>query len=72
MRAPGASCFSDLDCAPSKVIADKIKLLNSEEDVLTALLNTYEIKFWQEELVCSQATPKNDPTYSSFKNRCCR
>lgn len=72
MRAPGASCFSDLDCAPSKVIADKIKLLNSDDDTITAFLNKYEINFWKEELVCSQATTKNDPSYSPFKNRCCR
>lgn len=72
MRAPGASCFTDLDCAPSKTIADKIKMLNSEDSVVTNILNKYEIKFWQEELVCSQATAKTDATYSSFNNRCCR
>jgi hypothetical protein len=72
MRAPGASCFSDLDCAPSKIISDRIKMLNSEDSVVTNILNKYEVKFWQEDLVCAQATGKNETTYSSFNNHCCR
>lgn len=72
MRAPGASCFSDLDCAPSKVIADKMKTISAEDTTVTAILNKYEVKFWQEELVCSQATAKSDAAYSAFNNRCCR
>jgi hypothetical protein len=72
MRAPGASCFADVECAPSKAIADKIKMISAEDATLTAILNKHEIRFWQEELVCSQATPKNDSTYSPINNRCCR
>lgn len=72
MRAPGASCFSDLDCAPSKTITDKTKMLSADDTSVTAILNKYEVKFWQEELVCSQATSKSDPSYSAFNNRCCR
>ena len=72
LRAPGASCFTDLDCAPSKEIANKIKMLSAEDTSVTAILNKYEIKFWQEELVCSQATAKSDASYSAFNNRCCR
>jgi hypothetical protein len=72
MRAPGASCFSDMDCAPSKPLADKIKMLSPDDLTITAILNKYEIKFWQEELVCSQATAKSDAAYSSINNRCCR
>jgi hypothetical protein len=72
MRAPGASCFSDLDCAPSKAISDKIKMLNSEDTAVTFTLNKYEVKFWQEELVCAQDKGKNETTYSAFNNRCCR
>ncbi|MDO9182238.1 MAG: hypothetical protein Q7U04_07505 [Bacteriovorax sp.] len=72
MRAPGASCFSDIDCAPSKVIADKIKMLSADDSVVTAILNKYEVKFWQEELVCSQAVGKDKTEYSAFNNRCCR
>lgn len=72
MRAPGASCFSDLDCAPSKVIADRVKMISADDTAVTDILNKYEIKFWQEELVCSQSIPKSEPTYSAFNNRCCR
>ena len=72
MRAPGASCFSDQDCAPSKFIADKIKTLNTDDTDVTAILNKYEVKFWQEELVCSQEVSKSLSTYSSTNNRCCR
>lgn len=72
LRAPGASCFTDLDCAPSKQIADKIKMISADDSAVTADLNKYEVKFWQEELVCSQATAKSDPSYSPFNNRCCR
>jgi hypothetical protein len=72
LRAPGASCFSDMDCGPSKVIADKIKLLSSDDATLFGVLNKYEIKFWQEELVCSQSTAKTDALYDPKNNRCCR
>jgi hypothetical protein len=72
LRAPGASCFSDMDCGPSKLIADKAKLLSSDDSDLTAILNKYEIKFWQEELICSQATSKTDALYDPRNNRCCR
>lgn len=72
MRAPGASCFSDLDCAPSKIISDRMKMLNAEDTVVTAILNKYEVKFWQEDLVCAQPTSKSDASFSAFNNRCCR
>lgn len=72
MRAPGASCFTDLDCAPSNVIATKMKMLSSDDTSVTNIINKYELKFWQEELICSQATAKSDSSYSSFNNRCCR
>ena len=81
MRAPAASCFTDNDCAPSKALSDKIKILSTSDTsivgsttapVLPTILNFFELKFWQEELVCSQATAKNDPNYSAFNNRCCR
>ncbi len=72
MRAPGASCFSDLDCAPSITLANRIKMITAGDTSLVNILNSYEIKFWQEELICSQVTPKSDPTYTSANNRCCR
>ena len=72
LRAPGASCFSDMECAPSKTIADRIKAISSDDTDVQSILNKYEVKFWQEELVCSQATAKTDPTYDPKNNRCCR
>ena len=72
MRAPAASCFSDNDCAPSKPVTDIMKLISSLDTTVTSIINSYEVKFWQEDLVCSQATSKSDPSYSPFNNRCCR
>lgn len=72
MKAPGAACFSDFECAPSKPIADKVKLLNAQESSLATFLNPYEIKFWQENLVCSQATATTDTTFDPKNNKCCR
>lgn len=71
LRAPGASCFSDQECAPSKAIADKIKLLPADSTVLS-FLNPYELKFWQEELICSQKETNTSTLYDPKNNRCCR
>lgn len=68
LRAPGASCFQDLECAPNKAITDKTKLLVATDTTMHAA----ELKFWQEELVCSQAMAKTDLTYDPAENRCCR
>jgi hypothetical protein len=73
LRAPGASCFSDLECAPSSVISSKVMATN-----LSAYLNSAEIKFWEEELVCGNPdfkyiTPGTlNPTFDLKKNLCCR
>ena len=72
MRAPAASCFTDLDCSPSKVISDKLKSISAEDSVVTAILNKYEVKFWQEELICSQPIAKTSSTYDPKNNYCCR
>lgn len=72
MRAPAASCFTDMDCAPSKVISDKLKSISAEDTTVTAILNKYEVKFWQEELICSQAIAKTSTSYDPKNNRCCR
>lgn len=72
LRAPGASCFTDMDCAPSKTISDKIKSLSSTDTIVQDVLNPYEVLFWQEELICSQATKKDDALYDPKNNRCCR
>ncbi len=72
MRAPGASCYTDMDCAPSKTVADKIKALSVFDTTVLAQLNSYEVKFWQEALVCGQSLTKEDPLYDPKNNRCCR
>jgi hypothetical protein len=72
MRAPGATCFQDLECAPSKTIADKVKLLSTTDAALLTLISAAEIKFWQEDLVCSQSTAKTDPAFDPINNKCCR
>lgn len=72
LRAPGSTCFTDLDCAPSKPLADKIKSLNASDASVTAILNPYEVKFWQEDLVCSQNISKTSNLYDPKNNRCCR
>lgn len=72
LRAPGSTCFSDLDCAPSKTISDKIKTLSAADTTVTSILNAYEVKFWQEELVCSQVYPKTNSLFDPKNNRCCR
>lgn len=72
MRAPGAACFSDLDCAPSKVITDKLTSIISSDPLLSGVLNKYEINFWKEDLVCSQKYPASNTNYDPRNNRCCR
>jgi len=72
LRAPGSACFSNLDCAPNPFIANKVGNINTDDTSVTSILNAYEIKFWQEELVCSQQTPSTDPDFNLGENRCCR
>lgn len=72
MRAPGSICHTDLDCAPNKFIADRVRNIDSTNTLNQATLNKYEIEFWQQELVCSQAKEKTEEDYSLSDNRCCR
>jgi len=72
LRAPGASCFSDMECAPSSLIASKAKSAN-----LSSVLNLAEAKYWEEELVCGNPDFKkingiNNPEFDIKKNTCCR
>lgn len=73
LRAPGASCFSDMECAPSPFIAAKAKSAN-----LSTLLNPAEAKYWEEELVCGNPDFKildggyKNPDFNIKKNSCCR
>lgn len=75
LRAPGSSCFSDMECAPSEFIATKAK---SAASALSDLLSVPEAKFWQEELVCGNpdfkfvAPGSLNPNFDLKKNRCCR
>ncbi len=71
-KAPGASCYSDLDCSPSKPITDKIKLLSASDTSVTSIINAYELKYWQEPLICSQSAEKTAATFDPRENRCCR
>lgn len=73
LRAPGAACFSDMECAPSSFISNKVKLAN-----LSSLLNSAEINFWKEDLVCGNPDFKRlsggvlNPQFDNKKNKCCR
>jgi hypothetical protein len=73
LRAPGASCFSDMECAPSAFVGSKARAAD-----LSALLNPAEVKFWQEDLVCGNpdfkyvASGVLNSTFDVKKNLCCR
>lgn len=72
MRAPGSVCHTDLDCAPNKFIADRVRNIDSSNALNQQTLNKYEIEFWQQELVCSQEKSKTDEDFNMNDNRCCR
>jgi hypothetical protein len=73
LRAAGASCFSDLECASSDVISEMV----SASD-LTGYLSEAEINFWKEDLICGNPEFKyNSPgvvnsAYDIKNNKCCR
>ena len=74
LRAPGASCFSDMDCGPSEFIASKVRTAT-----LTGILNTAEEKYWEEEMICGNPDFKytspgnlNTTVFDIKKNFCCR
>lgn len=74
LRAPGAGCSNDFECAPSTHIATKFSTL-SISDFLSTAMNAAELKFWQEGLVCAQEKDPlstNPETYDMKNNRCCR
>ncbi len=75
LRATGAACFSDYECAPNKNIAQAASAIDSADYTYYAsVLNRYEILYWQEELICGQGTTPDikNLTYSLSNNRCCR
>jgi hypothetical protein len=73
LRAPGASCFTDLDCSANEWVTTKVKTITDFDT-----LNEPEQKFWQEELVCANtqlryqesSTYINDQ-YDLRTHRCC-
>ncbi len=69
LRAPGSTCFTDLDCSASKFITDNTKGVDIE-DLLVAT-SKYELSFWQTELVCAQPARVGDSDYDIRNNRCC-
>tara|TARA_Y100000768_G_scaffold388960_1_gene389319 strand:+ start:3623 stop:8632 length:5010 start_codon:yes stop_codon:yes gene_type:complete len=76
LRAPGAKCFSDFECAPNSFISSKVKSVSS----FNGEISEAEENFWEEELVCanSQERYQNNsailfnPFYETFEHRCCR
>lgn len=72
LRSPGSVCFTDLDCAPSKVISEKFANIDANDISNWTTLNKYEIQFWQQPLVCSQEVEATNSTFDLKNNRCCR
>ncbi len=72
LRAPGATCFSALDCAPNAFISGQIASISNDDSTVDDILNRYEVNFWKEELICSQDKTPDDEDFSLSDNRCCR
>lgn len=75
LRAPGASCFSDFECAPNNFISQKVNSLTT----INGEVNEAEFKFWKEELTCGGPQDRyivngqfKNPEYDLTQNRCCR
>ncbi|OUR97821.1 hypothetical protein A9Q84_06375 [Halobacteriovorax marinus] len=69
LRAPGATCHTNFECAANKFITDKTKSVSNGPSI--GMLNA-ELEFWQSTLVCSQEVSKIDPDFDAKNNRCCR
>lgn len=73
LRKAGSFCHTDLDCSPSKLHAAQVGLFPQEY-----YGNEAEQKYWEENLICGQATKRpniGDADFNSYdplKNRCCR
>lgn len=75
LRAPGSSCYSDMDCSPNSFISQKIRSLSS----LGNSLSLAEQNFWKEELVCANSQDRYlassiypNPVYELNEHKCCR
>tara|TARA_R110002072_G_scaffold276051_1_gene437549 strand:- start:299073 stop:304058 length:4986 start_codon:yes stop_codon:yes gene_type:complete len=72
LRAPGSVCHSDIDCGPNNFITARIATLNPDDPNVSALINRYELKFWQEPLICAQEKEFGEDGFDHKLNRCCR
>lgn len=72
LRAPGSSCHTDYECAPSKSITEKLNAIDPDDSNLYSSLNKYELLFWKETLVCGQEALPGETDYDLTQNRCCR
>lgn len=72
LRTAGSPCFTDMDCAPSQFVSDRLQEIDDTNSEITSVINKYEIKYWKEALICSQSTRKSTSTYDPTENRCCR
>ena len=77
LRAPGSRCHTDMDCAPSQYIANKLASIDPESTDNngnpfdgTNALNKYEIYFWKEYMVCKQKEDRDEPFI--LESYCCR
>ncbi len=70
LRAPGSTCFTDLDCAANNAIVGTLTSVTTGD--LAGLINEYELLFWQSKMVCSQPATFGEADYDVRKNRCCR
>ena len=71
MRAPGAACFTDWDCAPSAFIAGRIAGFDTAS---TTGMSDPELAFWQEDMICnnSGAYTLGQASFDLKKDVCCR
>lgn len=68
LRAPGATCHRDSDCAAPKVISDQI----SWTPALASIISEAEFNFWKNDLICAQEYAPTDSQFDLANNRCCR
>jgi hypothetical protein len=75
LRAPGAKCFSDLECAPNSFISKKMKSITS----FNGEISSAEESFWEEDLVCANSQERyleniiyQNPLYETYEHHCCR
>ena len=72
VRGAGSACFTDWDCAPSSQVSRIFNNFDAEIDHTELGVNGYEIRYWQEELVCGQKAEPLSLNYDLKKSICCR